>query len=136
MYNLLYNRPYGNIFSTDIAHGNHKDNDMLLNDNVMEQENTCDFILPQREKHRIFDSKDLFPFEVRWKKSHQKNDGNPTMANPSPSTDLSSPPMDNEENDAPPEVRYVRSLFSDFQEFVEHIGWLKISYIYTFIMRN
>ena len=55
---------------------------------------------------------------------------------PSPSTDLSLPPMDNEENDAPPEVRYVRSLFSDFQEFVEHIGWLKISYIYPFIMRN
>ena len=105
---------------------------MLLDDDVMEQENNCDYILPQREKHRLRDSKDLFPFEVRWKKSHKKNDGNPITANPSPSTDLSSPPMDNEENDAPPEVRYVRSLFSDFQEFVEHIGLFKISCIYTF----
>ena len=73
---------------------------------------------------------------MRWKKSHKKNDGNPTTAHPSPSTDLSLPPMDNEDNDAPPEVRYVRSLFSDFQEFVEHIGWLKINYIYPFIMPN
>ena len=79
---------------------------------------TCEFILPQIKKRK----NDFFPFSVFPANSRGgrrlKGDHSGTFP---PSTHFSSLYDTNEES-VPAEVRYIRSLFSSAQEFIENMG--------------
>ena len=82
---------------------------LLINDGLTEHEDTC--IFEQKKGTRNF--------TIRLKTKYRKNDERSVMS--PPSIDLSSPNYNTEDNE-PVEVRFIRSVFDNFQEFVETMG--------------
>ena len=85
------------------------------------------FILPQlrvsTDHLTKTEGKDIFPFEVIFKKSKNRiKDDNFCSSPPSIIRSLSLKSSDDNEESIPEELRYIRDVFNGFQGFVENIG--------------